>query len=50
MENIAEILEGVKTMGIGGHALVENDCPCSIILIIITHISGQIAVIESQRV
>ena len=26
MENIAEILEGVKTMGIGGHIRPDGDC------------------------
>ena len=26
MENIAEILEGVKTMGIGGHIRPGGDC------------------------
>ena len=26
MKNIAEILEGVKTMGIGGHIRPDGDC------------------------
>ena len=26
MKNIAEILEGVKTMGIGGHVRPDGDC------------------------
>lgn len=26
MKNIAEILDGVKTMGIGGHVRPDGDC------------------------
>ena len=28
MKNIAEVLEGVKTVGIGGHIRPDGDCIC----------------------